>query len=90
MITHEQGFDKQGNETDKLRYWDKRGNEVKGFGFHNLPHSLASFLTTKKQTDVKTVPRNFRRANSTTTIHKHVQTDMGTGLKVCCRCGLSP
>ena len=75
-ITHEQGFDKQGNETDKLRYWDKRGNEVKRFGFHNFRHSLASFLTTKKKTDVKTVQRSLRHKKSATTVDKYVQTDM--------------
>lgn len=59
-----------------MRYWDKRGNEVKRFGFHNFRHSLASFLTTKKKTDVKTVQRSLRHKKSATTVDKYVQTDM--------------
>ena len=34
------------------------------FGFHNLRHSLASFLVTKKKTDVKTAQRSMRHAKS--------------------------
>jgi len=49
---------------------------VRRFGFHNLRHSLASFLTTKKKTDVKTVQRSLRHAKSTTTLDEYVQTDM--------------
>jgi len=47
--------DGEGQETVHLRYWDKQGNEVKRFGFHNRRHSLASVLTTKEKTDVKIV-----------------------------------
>jgi integrase len=46
------------------------------FGFHNLRHSLASFLVTKKKTDVKTVQRSMRHAKSTTTLDLYAQTDM--------------
>jgi integrase len=46
------------------------------FGFHNLRHSLASFLVTKKKTDVKTVQRSLRHAKSTTTLDHYSQTDM--------------
>ena len=55
---------------------EEKGNEVRRFGFHNLRHSLASFLTTKKKTDVKTVQRSLRHSKSTTTLDKYVQTDM--------------
>lgn len=34
------------------------------FGFHNLRHSLASFLVTKVKTDVKTAQRSMRHAKS--------------------------
>jgi integrase len=46
------------------------------FGFHNLRHSLASFLVTKKKTDVKTVQRSMRHAKSTTMLDHYAQTDM--------------
>lgn len=59
-----------------MRYWYKEGNEVRHFGFHNLRHSLALFLTTKKRTDVKTVQRSLRHASSRITLDKYVQTDM--------------
>ena len=74
--TAEKRIDNEGKETLRLHYWDKQGSEVKRFGFHNLRHSLASFLTTKKKTDVKTVQRSLRHAKSTTTLDKYVQTDM--------------
>jgi hypothetical protein len=32
-ITHEHGFDKQGNETDELRYWDKQEIKYTGLDF---------------------------------------------------------
>ena len=49
------------------------------FGFHNLRHSLASFLVTQTKTDVKTVQSMLRHANVGTTldIYTHsVQKDM--------------
>jgi integrase len=46
------------------------------FGFHNLRHSLASFLVTKKKTDVKTAQRSMRHAKSTTMLDHYAQTDM--------------
>jgi integrase len=46
------------------------------FGFHNLRHSLASFLVTKRKTDVKTVQRSMRHAKSTTMLDHYAQTDM--------------
>ena len=75
-VTTENLFNKKGEETVKLHYWDKDGNEVHRFGFHNLRHSFASFLPTKKKTDVKTVQRSLRHSNSSITLDKYVQTDM--------------
>jgi integrase len=46
------------------------------FGFHNLRHSLASFLVTKKKTDVKTAQRSMRHAKSAIMLDHYVQTDM--------------
>jgi integrase len=74
--TSEKRLDQKGKEIVQLHYWDKQGNEVRRCGFHNLRHSLASFLTTKKKTDVKTVQRSLRHAKRTTTLDKHVQTAM--------------
>jgi integrase len=51
-------------------------NEVRRFGFHNFRRSPASFLTTKKKTDVKTIQHSLRHAENTTTLDKYVQTDM--------------
>ena len=46
------------------------------FGFHNLRHSLASFLLAKKKTDIKTVQRSLRHATSGITLDHYAQTDM--------------
>jgi integrase len=46
------------------------------FGFHNLRHSLASFLVAKKKTDVKTAQRSMRHAKSSTMLDHYAQTDM--------------
>ena len=46
------------------------------FGFHNLRHSLASFLVTKKKTDVKTAQRSMRHAKSSTMLDHCAHTDM--------------
>jgi integrase len=46
------------------------------FGFHNLRHSLASFLVTKKKTDVKTAQRSMRHAGSAIMLDHYAQTDM--------------
>lgn len=75
-VTRETWLNEHGEEAIRLRYWDKDGNEVCRFGFHNPRHSLASFLTTKKKTDVKTVQRSLRHSNSLITLDKYVQTDM--------------
>jgi integrase len=50
--------------------------EGQRFGFHNLRHSLASFLVTKKKTDVKTAQRSMRHARSATMLDHYAQTDM--------------
>ena len=49
---------------------------MRRFGFHNLRHSRASFLTTKKKADVKTAQRRLRLAKGTATLDKYVQSDM--------------
>jgi integrase len=46
------------------------------FGFHNLRHSLASFLVTKIKTDVKTAQRTMRHAKSAIMLDHYAQTDM--------------
>lgn len=46
------------------------------FGFHNLRHSLASFLVTKIKTDVKTAQRSMRHAKSAIMLDHYAQTDM--------------
>ena len=38
------------------------------FGFHNLRHSLASYLVTQTKTDIKTVQAMLRHADSGTTL----------------------
>ncbi len=46
------------------------------FGFHNLRHSLASFLVTKKKTNVKTAQRSMRHAGPGIMLDLDAQTDM--------------
>ena len=46
------------------------------FGFHNLRHSPASLLVTKKKTDVKTAQRSLRHAGSGIMLDQYAQTDM--------------
>jgi len=61
---------------------------VKRFGFRNLRHSLASFFTTKKKTDVKTVQGCPRHAKSTTTLDKLCANGYGrTGSNAGADCG---
>lgn len=75
-VTRETRLNKHDEEAIKLRYGEKDGNKVRRFGFHNLRHSLASFLTTKKKKDVKTDQRSLRHSNSSIALDKYVQTDM--------------
>jgi integrase len=46
------------------------------FGFHNLRHSLASFLVTKTSTDVKTVQDVLRHADAKTTLDDYTHSSM--------------
>ncbi len=75
-VTREARLNKHDEEAINLRYWEKDGNEVRHFGFHNLRHSLASFLTTKKKKDVRSVQRSLLHPNSSITLDKYLQTDM--------------
>ena len=43
------------------------------FGWHNVRHSLASFLVTEKKADVRTVQDMLRHSNSSTTIGLYSQ-----------------
>jgi len=43
-------------------------NDRRRFGFHNLRHSLASYLVTQTKTDVKTVQSMLRHADIGTTL----------------------
>ncbi|HWR34951.1 MAG TPA: site-specific integrase [Clostridia bacterium] len=58
------------NESGKLvrtRYFDLSGNPVKRWGWHNLRHSLASWLVSNG-VDVKTVSSMLRHSNVQTTL----------------------
>jgi integrase len=56
-------------------YLDKKGNRVKRFGFHQLRHSLSSFLTTKQKVDPKTAQTALRQSSAKFTMEKYTQTD---------------
>jgi integrase len=43
------------------------------FGFHNLRHSLSSFLITDKKVDVRTAQDMLRHSNSSTTLNLYTQ-----------------
>jgi len=45
-----------------------RPDDRRRFGFHNLRHSLASYLVTQTKTDVKTVQSMLRHADISTTL----------------------
>lgn len=65
--------------TDVLPWRTRHADDtlaMRRFGFHNLRHSLASFLTPNKKTDVKTLQRSLCNSSSSTTLDKYVQTDM--------------
>jgi integrase len=47
--------------------------EGQRFGFHNLRHSLATFLVTKAKADPKTVQALLRHANARTTLQLYTQ-----------------
>lgn len=56
-------------------YFNKKGDRVKRFGFHQFRHSLSSFLTTKKKVDPKTAQTALRQSNVAFTLNKYTQTD---------------
>lgn len=62
-------------EVDKSIYFDKKGKQVKRFGFHQFRHSLSSFLTTKKKVDPKTAQTALRQSNAAFTLNRYTQTD---------------
>jgi integrase len=66
---------KEKAEVEVPIYFDKRGNRVKRFGFHQFRHSLSSFLTTKKKVDPKTAQTALRQSDSRFTMDKYTQTD---------------
>jgi len=77
LITEEvKAGDGQGNEVTKLIYYDKRGERVTRYGFHNFRHSLSTFLTTKKKTDPATAQRMLRHSKPTLTLDRYTQSDM--------------
>jgi integrase len=56
----------------RTRYFDSPGNPIKRWGWHNLRHSLASWLVSN-DVDVKTVSSMLRHSNvnSTLAIYSH-------------------
>lgn len=62
-------------EGEKTLYFDRRGERVKRFGFHQFRHSLSSFLTTKKKVDPKTAQTALRQSNAAFTLSRYTQTD---------------
>ena len=76
-VTEEKRLNAKGEEeVVRVHYWDKQGREVRRFGFHNLRHSLSSYIISKKKTDVATVQRMLRHSKATLTLDKYRQTDM--------------
>ena len=62
-------------EVEKTIYFDKKGERVRRFGFHQFRHSLSSFLTTKKKVDPKTAQTALRQSNAAFTLNRYTQTD---------------
>jgi integrase len=62
-------------DVERVIYFDKKGNRVKRFGFHQFRHSLSSFLTTKKKVDPKTAQTALRQSNAVFTMNRYTQTD---------------
>lgn len=52
------------------------------FGWHNLSHSLASFLVAEKKVDVRTVQDMLRHSNSSTTIGIYSQSSPESRVQV--------
>ncbi len=64
-------------EGERTVYFDRKGERVKRFGFHQFRHSLSSFLTTKKKVDPKTAQTALRQSNAAFTLSRYTQTDTG-------------
>ena len=62
-------------EGERTVYFDRKGERVKRFGFHQFRHSLSSFLTTKKKVDPKTAQTSLRQSNAAFTLNRYTQTD---------------
>jgi len=62
-------------EGEKTLYFDRKGKQVKRFGFHQFRHSLSSFLTTKKKVDPKTAQTTLRQSNAAFTLSRYTQPD---------------
>jgi integrase len=62
-------------EVEKTIYFDRKGKQVKRFGFHQFRHSLSSYLTTKAKIDPKTAQTALRHSNVNTTLNLYTQTD---------------
>ncbi len=75
ILTKEDVLDSEGKVAASI-YRDKRGDVVTRFGWHNLRHSLSSFLVSQG-TDPKTVQSLLRHANIKTTldIYAHAVSD---------------
>ena len=62
-------------EGERTVYFDRKGERVTRFGFHQFRHSLSSFLTTKKKVDPKTAQTALRQSNAAFTLNRYTQTD---------------
>jgi integrase len=62
-------------EVEKTIYFDRKGKQVKRFGFHQLRHALSSYLTTNVKIDPKTAQTALRHSNVNTTLNLYTQTD---------------
>lgn len=62
-------------KAEKTVYFDRKGEQVKRFGFHQFRHSLSNFLTTKKKVDPKTAQTALRQSNAAFTLNCYTQTD---------------
>lgn len=56
-------------------YLDRSGKRVKRLGFHQVRHSLSSFLTTKKKVDSRTAQTALHPSSVEFTLNKYPLTD---------------
>jgi integrase len=72
-VQKEKCISEKGEQVSRLRYFDHNGGEVTRWGWHNLRHSLATYLVEQGE-DVKTVQGILRHASPQTTmgIYAHV------------------